>query len=554
MPARLHGGHVTDRQAKLRDWSARASLPQEVPFVVADGHVSHPLLAPHAVEHREFQVRIARRATKESTLVVLPTGLGKTVIAVMVAAEALRHGERVLLLAPTRPLAVQHRDSFARLLPGVGSALFTGSDGDRPALWKGTQLIFATPQGLGNDLEEGLYDLRDVGLIVFDEAHRAVGDYAYVAVAQRYRKDRKAAGKAPLVLGLTASPGSKQQRVDEVVRNLGIAHVESRVSDDEDVRDHVKDIDVEWVRVKLPKPMKEAQKLLATILRERLRKLQRSRMLVQKPLEVVSKSDVLACADLIRKRLARGRAGYLFAAMSNVGVAIQAYHTLELLETQGAEPLRAYLEKLALKEKQGKSARVFQADPRLAEALAALEPYEGSHPKLDALVKVLVEEQRARPASLAIVFAQYRDTIDSILRALAKEGIQGQRFVGQATRGNDKGMSQDAQQDALQRFRAGEFHVLVASSVAEEGLDIPQVDLVVFYEPVVSEIRAIQRRGRTGRAREGRVVVLVAEKTRDEAYLQAGARREAKMASIVAAMGDERPTAPEDAVDPEEPT
>jgi Fanconi anemia group M protein len=237
--------------------------------------------------------------------------------------------------------------------------------------------------------------------------------------------------------------------------------------------------------------------------------------------------------------------------MSNVGVAIQAYHTLELLETQGVAPLRAYLEKLQLKEKPGKSDRVFLADRRVEAALEALEGVTVSHPKLAKLVGVLREELAEHPDSLAIVFAQYRDTIDSILKALAAEGISAQRFVGQATRGDDKGMSQALQQEVLQRFRAGEFRVLVASSVAEEGLDIPQVDLVVFYEPVVSEIRAIQRRGRTGRGRAGRVVVLVAEKTRDEAYAHAEERRERKMESIVRDLGEA--SLPEGAVDPEEP-
>jgi Fanconi anemia group M protein len=256
---------------------------------------------------------------------------------------------------------------------------------------------------------------------------------------------------------------------------------------------------------------------------------------------------------MIRKRLARRRQGFLFGAMSNAGVAIQAFHTVELLETQGVEPLMAYFEKLQLKENPGKSDRVFLNDSRVIEAREILERVQPSHPKLAKVVEALEEQFEEHPDSLAIVFAQYRDTIDSILKAVDAAGLKAERFVGQATRGADKGMSQATQQEVLQRFRASEFRILVASSVAEEGLDIPQVDLVVFYEPVVSEIRSIQRRGRTGRAREGRVVVLVAEKTRDEAYLQAEARREGKMAEIVRGMSEESMAHPEDATDPEEP-
>lgn len=553
MRARARARTVEGKQATLREWLASPGAAGSVPFLVADGFVSHPLLAPRSLEHRPFQIAIAARALARSTLVVLPTGLGKTVVAVLVAAEVLRRGERVLVLAPTRPLALQHRDSFERLVPGLRTALFTGSDPGRAARWQSAQAVFATPQGLENDLEEGLYGLADVGLLVFDEAHRAVGDYSYVRLAALYREQRA----RPLVLGLTASPGAQRKRVDEVLRNLGIVAVESRSPEDEDVRDHVPGIEVEWVRVPLTRAMRSAQRLLAAILQERVRKLQRSGFLVHRGAARVGKGDLLEAGDAIRRRLARRRAGYLFGAMGNVGVAIQAYHCLELLETQGTAPLRAYLEKLQLRERPGRSERAFLKDPRLAKALASLDGSAPSHPKLAALVRVLQAQFEAQPGSLAIVFAQYRDTIDTILAALRDAGLEAHRFVGQATRGEDKGMSQATQALVLERFRRGEFRVLVASSVAEEGLDIPQVDLVVFYEPVVSEIRAIQRRGRTGRARAGQVVVLVAEKTRDEAYLHAEARRERKMESLVRGMGQEPVEAalewPEDAQDPEEP-
>jgi Fanconi anemia group M protein len=83
--------------------------------------------------------------------------------------------------------------------------------------------------------------------------------------------------------------------------------------------------------------------------------------------------------------------------------------------------------------------------------------------------------------------------------------------------------------EIIEKFSKGEFNVLVATSVAEEGLDIPSTDLVVFYEPVPSEIRTIQRRGRTGRRRPGRVVVLVTKDTRDEIYYYSARRKEKRM-------------------------
>ncbi len=94
-------------------------------------------------------------------------------------------------------------------------------------------------------------------------------------------------------------------------------------------------------------------------------------------------------------------------------------------------------------------------------------------------------------------------------------------------------MNQKEQARVLEGFRAGRFPILVASSVAEEGLDVPDVDLVVFFESVPSEIRAIQRRGRTGRTSLGRVTVLLTRATRDVRYQAAEVRREKAMHRIV---------------------
>ena len=131
------------------------------------------------------------------------------------------------------------------------------------------------------------------------------------------------------------------------------------------------------------------------------------------------------------------------------------------------------------------------------------------------------------------MFTHYRDTARKVVEILTENGIKASRFVGQAKRELDIGMDQVEQSAVLQSFRDGEFDVLVATSIAEEGLDIPQVDLVVFYEPIPSEIRYIQRRGRTGRKSSGRVIILAAKDTIDERYLYASKRRMEKMKQIL---------------------
>ena len=116
-----------------------------------------------------------------------------------------------------------------------------------------------------------------------------------------------------------------------------------------------------------------------------------------------------------------------------------------------------------------------------------------------------------------------------IHKKLEKEGIKSAKFFGQASRDGEKGLTQKEQKEIIKAFKIGEYDVLLSTSVAEEGIDIPAVDLVILYEPVPSEVIMIQRRGRTGRKRSGRVKVLITNGTRDEGYYWASINKERRM-------------------------
>ncbi len=502
--------------------------------------MAHPMLAEGTVAHREFQVAIARRAARESTLVVLPTGIGKTVIAVLVAAEVLRRGEgRVLVLAPTRPLAQQHVDSFRRFLRDPGEIeLFTGglAAPERARRWASARIVVATPQCIANDLEAGRYNMAEVALAVIDEAHRTVGAYAYVAVTERYREQRD----DPLVLGLTASPGWERARVEDVCAALGVKAVEARTEDDPDVEPYVQDTTLEHRKVNLTTRMVRARRAFEESLTIHVNRLKRAGFVRhRKKGQKASKKDIIKAGDGIRARLGQGgaRRGAMFGALHHQAIALHAVHCLELLETQGVDPALAYIGRLEAGERPKRSVKAFLADPLVQRGVDHLRKHRGvSHPKVDEMVVVLREQLARRPDALVIVFSQFRDTIAGLMERLDAEGITARRFVGQAHRDGDRGLSQAEQADILDRFRRREFNVLIASSIAEEGLDVPSVDLVVFYEPVPSEIRAIQRRGRTGRDAAGRIVVLVTEGSRDEAFMYAEATRERRMRGVVRGM------------------
>ena len=515
--------------------------PPALPGVwrVADGWVEHPLLRPQVVRALPFQIDLARIGIAEDLLVVLPTGLGKTVIAALVAAELLRRNEgKVLVLAPTRPLVHQHADSFGRWLVPLRFARFTGTVRRpvREGSWEAADVVFATPEIVQNDLGAARYRLDDVALVVFDEAHHAVGKYAYVPIAAGYRAERPIDGR---VLGLTASPGGKDERIEEVVGALGVARIEARSRDDPGVAEFVQPVEIEYRWVDLTPTARRIQEELRTGARATARKLQQMGYLRKKPIDSLSVKDLIALRQEIFAR--PGPMVRKFGPLFHQLVLLHVHHAQERLETQGIDPFVQYLERVAAKPKLSRGDAAFLKLPAVVAARAIAEAFrtssrEPSHPKLDALVE-LVRETLARPTdhpTRILVFAQYRDTIGGIQTLLEQQGWTVGRFVGQATRDpEDRGMNQKDQARVLNGFKDGRFPILVASSVAEEGLDVPDVDLVVFFESVPSEIRAIQRRGRTGRTSLGRVVLLLTRATRDVQHQAAEVRREKAMGRIV---------------------
>jgi Fanconi anemia group M protein len=173
------------------------------------------------------------------------------------------------------------------------------------------------------------------------------------------------------------------------------------------------------------------------------------------------------------------------------------------------------------------------ADPKVREAMRKAEAFDGLHPKFSKARILLAETLGINEGERAILFTESRDTAEALVEFLSTS-FDVRKFVGQGDKQGSDGMSQKQQQETLQEFKDGEFEVLVSTSVAEEGLDVPEVDLVCFYEPVPTAIRSIQRKGRTGRQAEGKVVVLMAEDTRDEAFFWISRRREKKMTNQLA--------------------
>jgi ERCC4-related helicase len=181
-------------------------------------------------------------------------------------------------------------------------------------------------------------------------------------------------------------------------------------------------------------------------------------------------------------------------------------------------------------------------DPHFIEAKRKLKNcLNAENPKVAELKRVLESQIHLKPNSRVIIFTQYRDTVNMLNKALNNGIFKVERFVGQGEREGDPGMSQEQQRIILEKLRGGDVNVLVATSIAEEGLAIPEVDHVIFYEPVPSEIRYIQRRGRTGRRVAGKVTILIAEDTVDEAFYWSSISRARKMKRIISQLNRKLP-------------
>ncbi len=490
-------------------------------------------------EPRLYQQTILATAAEKNTLVVLPTGMGKTNIFLMLVAQRLKQfpNSKVLFIGPTRPLIEQYLNVFREHFDIDESqlAIFTGmvSPEKRAELWKQSKIIFSTPQGLENDIITCRINLEEVCLLGIDEAHRAVGNYSYVFVAKQFMK----LSKYPRIIALTASPGSDMEQIQEVCKNLFIEDIEVRTDDDPDVKPYVQEIQTEWINVELSKVFTDIQNLLLIFLRERFEKLKKWGVLKRADVRYVSKSDLLQLQGEIRSRISKGEKDFvMWNAISVLAEIMKIYHALELLETQGISALNKYFEKLVGESRTAKTKAIssIMGDSNFKTAMikARILNEEGvEHPKLIELQNVVDNEIKKTPSMKIIVFNQYRDNALDIMEKLNRiDNAKAKIFVGQQKK-NETGLSQKEQKQMIEDFGNGLFNVLVATSIGEEGLDIPKVDLVIFYEPIPSAIRSIQRRGRTGRQDKGRVIVLIAKGTRDEGYRWVAHHKEKKMYS-----------------------
>ncbi|MEK6935768.1 MAG: DEAD/DEAH box helicase [Nanoarchaeota archaeon] len=494
------------------------------------------------IKPRKYQQDIFEKCKDTNCLVVLPTGIGKTLIALMLSiyTQKKHPGTKTLFLAPTRPLAEQHLAYFKKHLPELFAQmeLFTGKINakERRKLWERTDIIFSTPQCIGNDLKNELYDLSDTSLLIEDECHRCLKNYSYTYVAQKYKEQ----AKTPQILGLTASPGTDKATITKIATNLGIDSIELRTRDSEDVKEYLQELKFDIIQLEFPKEFREITEIIKKLYEKKVGEL-KNRKLLFRP---ANKISLLEVQGRIMKAIYSGNKNFNFlSGASACAQAIKLSHLSELLQTQTLHTALEYIKSIFQQSAQNKSkaAKNIANNPEFNQAYVKVNELLArgiEHPKLLELKCVVEDLIKENPKTKIMVFSQYRETGTRICKELnSLPNINARVFVGQAKKTSDKGivsgLNQKEQHEVIEKFKQGEINCLISTSIGEEGLDIPEVNAVIFYEPIPSAIRKIQRAGRTARLMKGRLIILITKDTLDEIFYYASRAKEKRMYNAI---------------------
>ncbi|XP_068662265.1 DEAD-box ATP-dependent RNA helicase FANCM isoform X2 [Aristolochia californica] len=508
--------------------------PNDGPYAKIDLEAAKTWIYPVNVPLRDYQFNIAKTALFSNTLVALPTGLGKTLIAAVVMYNFFRWFPegKIVFAAPSRPLVLQQIEACHNIvgIPQEWTMDMTGqmSPSKRSKFWIVKRVFFVTPQVLEKDIQAGTCLMRQLVLLVIDEAHRAMGNYAYCVAV----RELMAVPVHLRILALTATPGSKQSTIQNVIDNLYISTLEYRNEDDHDVSPYVHNRKLELMEVPMGNDAVKISIMLLEIVQPFASRLCALGVLGKRDYATLSPCELLNSRDKFRQAppmsLPHAKHGEIEAYF---GVLITLYHIRKLLSSHGIRPAYEMLEE---KMQQGSFARVMARNERIWKAKLLMQQslsHGAPNPKLLKMIDVLLDHFKTNDPkdSRVIIFSNFRGSVKDIMDSLANIGelVKATQFIGQSSGKTLKGQSQKMQQEVLQKFRSGGYNVIVATSIGEEGLDIMEVDLVICFDANISPLRMIQRMGRTGRKHDGRVVVLACEGSEMKGYLRKQANSKA---------------------------
>ncbi|KAJ1724847.1 3'-5' DNA helicase [Coemansia erecta] len=337
----------------------------------AMGTYVYPLLDGQPA--RAYQQGAIQRCLFQNTLVALPTGMGKTLIAVVVMANYARWFPNSLsvFLAPTKPLVSQQMQACRGMIrailrhaddaPRLEENWIVEMNGStqpkiREKLWTSARFVFSTPQILQNDIKSGTLtaeNAKRITLLVIDEAHRATGKYAYgVSVGLLYKlhhshdlpmfNPQHPSSPGPFrVMSLTATPGSHMEAVKEIVTQLHVSHIFIRTEESMDVVPYIHGRRIEEMVIDMPPWLVAARNTLADVLRRSANLLSNVCNAMKMPSDMLRLSGYMVRMDRDRfcQHMGGNRSGLdTPRIIAEFTILISLAHIMQLLSEHGLRP------------------------------------------------------------------------------------------------------------------------------------------------------------------------------------------------------------------------
>ena len=488
---------------------------------------------------RNYQYELAAPGINgENYIVVAPTNSGKTLVAALIVANHLeknrqqRKAPRVAVVVKTRPLADQQREKLAEYIPSAIVECRTGNRGNikerqrqlhiRGAL-PHSDIIVCTAGKLLDEFKKEMVAMGEFSLIIIDECHNTEKSSNYAQIMYMYLEQKVMASQLPQVIGLTATPGiGKNPGLNpaRVIENLITlcAHMDA-TSGIQTVQQYADELS-EVVR----KP---------EFYREVVDQSQQRKAFIQRVEEDMMEYEMFLKLNLTGK-LPRWSQKYE-QAVKEVKIALEENEnpddrdkisTVRLLEScsqtlisymelpcaQALDPFVEYDDLTSPDKLSDHEKRLLAKFTKLKSDLASLNIYE--NPTLEKLEERLTHTFKRNPQSEGIIFVRTREQAETINgwiadSKFAKElNLRSSMLLGH-NRPGDKGpsMSDEEQKVIVEAFHHGEYNLLIATSVAEEGLDIKQCNLVIRL--YISSARSkAQMQGRA-RAEDSEIVTIM---------------------------------------------
>ncbi|ERE68438.1 putative ATP-dependent RNA helicase DHX58 [Cricetulus griseus] len=472
------------------------------------------------MELRPYQWEVILPALEGKNIIVwLPTGAGKTRAAAFVANRHLEtvDGGKVVVLVNRVHLVNQHAEEFRRMLDKRWTmTTLSGDMGPRAGfglMARSHDLLICTAELLQLALispeEEEHVELTEFSLIVVDECHHTHKDTVYNNILSRYLEQKlQKAERLPQVLGLTASPGTGratklQGAIDHILQlcaNLDACRIMSPENCHSQLLEHN------------PKPCKQydlCQRRQEDPFGDLLKKLMRQ---IHQQLEMPELSQQFGTQTYEQQvvELSKAAAEAGFPERRIFALHLRHYNDALLIhDTVRAQDALDMLQDFYHREStvtrtQFRNVKIWLLDLFIGhkDTLAQLAAHGPENPKLKMLEGILLKQFESPNHPRGIIFTRTRQSAYFLLLWLWQQpclqnvNIKAQMLIGAGNTSQSTHMTQKDQQEVIQEFRDGIVNLLVATSVAEEGLDIAQCNVVVRYGLLTNEISMVQARGR----------------------------------------------------------